>query len=138
MEQVLPGVYVDGAHNPGAVEQLCRTITRKGGRWRLLFAVCGDKDYDSMIRLLGEIAWQKIYITRVEGTRGAGTAEILECFRQVTDAPCEVFDRTEQAFDAALHDEDKEERLLCLGSLYLVGEIKRRKTYILESEDSHD
>lgn len=138
MEQVLPGVYVDGAHNPGAVEQLCRTITRKGGRWRLLFAVCGDKDYDSMIRLLGEIAWQKIYITRVEGTRGAGTEKILECFRQVTDAPCEVFGRTEQAFDAALHDEDKEGRLLCLGSLYLVGEIKRRKTYILESEDSHD
>lgn len=138
MEQVLPGVYVDGAHNPGAVEQLCRTVTRRGGRWRLLFAVCGDKDYNSMIRLLGEISWQKIYITRVNGARGAGTEEILECFRQVTDAPCEAFERTEQAFDAALHDEDKEGRLLCLGSLYLVGEIKRRRTYILESEDSHD
>lgn len=137
MEQILPGVYVDGAHNPGAVEQLCQTIARKGGQWRLLFAVCGDKDYSSMIRMLGDIPWQKIYITKLESTRGAGTAEILQCFRQVTDAPCDAFERIEQAFGAALHDKNNA-RLLCLGSLYLVGEIKRRKTYILESEDSHD
>ena len=47
------------------------------------------------------------------------------------------FERAEEAFDAALHCEDKETRLLCLGSLYLVGEIKRRFVHI-ESEDSHD
>ena len=91
-----------------------------------------------MIRLLERLPGRRFILPGWKAQEGAGTAEILECFRQVTDAPCEVFDRTEQAFDAALHDEDKEGRLLCLGSLYLVGEIKRRKTYILESEDSHD
>ncbi len=138
MEEILPGVCADGAHNLGAVEQLCRTIARKGGLWRLLFAVCDDKDYSSMIQMLGEIPWRKIYITKVEGARGADAAEILQCFRQVTKTPCETFENTEQALDAALREKDKEERLLCLGSLYLVGEIKRRKTYILEREDSHD
>ncbi len=127
MEEVLPDVYVDGAHNPGAVEQICRTVAGKGGRWRLLFAVCGDKDYESMIRTLSDFPWQTIYITKMEGTRGADTEEILKCFRQTADAPCYVFEEAEQAFEAALHDKDNEGRLLCLGSLYLVGEIKRRR-----------
>ena len=137
MEEILPRVYVDGAHNPGAVERLCQTVAGKGGRWRLLFAVCGDKDYTGMIHMLGELPWQEIYITKAEEVRGADTGEILRCFRQVTDAPCHIFERAEEAFDAALHCEDKETRLLCLGSLYLVGEIKRRFVHI-ESEDSHD
>ena len=127
MEEILPRVYVDGAHNPGAVEQICRTVAGKGGRWRLLFAVCGDKDYESMIRTLSDFPWQTIYITKMEGTRGADTEEILKCFRQTADAPCYVFEEAEQAFEAALHDKDNEGRLLCLGSLYLVGEIKRRR-----------
>ena len=39
----------------------------------------------------------------------------------------EDHDAALQAFEAALHDKDNEGRLLCLGSLYLVGEIKRRR-----------
>lgn len=138
MEEIFPNVYVDGAHNPGAVSQLCRTVAQSGGRWSLLFAVCEDKDYSSMIAMLGTFRWQRIYITEMEGTRGARAEEIFQDFCQVTDVPCSVFKKAEQALDAALHNKEKEERLLCLGSLYLVGEIKRRKTYILESEDYHD
>lgn len=127
MEEVAPGVYVDGAHNPGAITQLCRTVQRRGGRWSLLFAVCEDKDYSSMIRTLGRLPWQRIYITEMEGARGAGAEEIRRCFSQVTDVPCVTFQEAEEAFDVALREREEGERLLCVGSLYLVGEIKRRR-----------
>lgn len=127
MEEVASGVYVDGAHNPGAITQLCRTVQRRGGRWSLLFAVCEDKDYSSMIRTLGRLPWQRIYITEMEGTRGAGAEEIRRCFSQVTDVSCVTFQEAEEAFDVALREREEGERLLCVGSLYLVGEIKRRQ-----------
>lgn len=135
MEEVLPGVYVDGAHNPGAIEQICRMAESMDGRWNLLFAVCGDKDYPAMIRKLSRLPWKKIYVTGTGQQREADIEEIISCFRRESSCPIDSFKKPEQALLAALHEKNaKEERLLCLGSLYLVGELKRSITYILESE----
>ncbi|MCD8019610.1 MAG: bifunctional folylpolyglutamate synthase/dihydrofolate synthase [Clostridiales bacterium] len=129
MEQVLPDVYVDGAHNPGAIMQICRMFADDGmdaGRWQLLFAVCADKDYDEMVRMLSEISWSIIYITRLEGTRGVALKEMEACFRRYTKCPLISFEDANQALQYALQHKKNEEGLLCLGSFYLVGEIKRR------------
>ena len=135
MEELMPGVYVDGAHNPGAVMQICRSVSKAEDRWILFFAVCGDKDYSSMIRMLAEISWKRIYITKIEETRGAAVEEVEDHFRQVTDCPLYSFLTAEEAFEAALQYRDKNDRLLCLGSLYLVGELKRDWESRMESED---
>lgn len=135
MEELIPGVYVDGAHNPGAVMQICRSVSKAEDSWILLFAVCGDKDYSSMIRMLAEISWKRIYITKIEETRGAAVEEVEDHFRQVTDCPLYSFLTAEEAFEAALQYRDKNDRLLCLGSLYLVGELKRDWESRMESED---
>lgn len=135
MEEVLPGVYVDGAHNPGAVRQVCRMARKGNGRWNLLFAVCGDKDYSEMIHILASISWKRIFITGTGQQRGADVWKIAECFRKETDGFLRIYERPEQALSAALKEKKEEERLLCLGSLYLAGELKRCVTYRLESED---
>lgn len=135
MEELMPGVYVDGAHNPGAVMQICRSVSKAEDSWILLFAVCGDKDYSSMIRMLAEISWKRIYITKIEETRGAAVEEVEDHFREVTDCPLYSFLTAEEAFEAALQYRDKNDRLLCLGSLYLVGELKRDWESRMESED---
>lgn len=135
MEELMPGVYVDGAHNPGAVMQICRSVSKAEDSWILLFAVCGDKDYSSMIRMLAEISWKRIYITKIEETRGAAVEEVEDHFRQLTDCPLYSFLTAEEAFEAALQYRDKNDRLLCLGSLYLVGELKRDWESRMESED---
>ncbi|MDD7114351.1 MAG: bifunctional folylpolyglutamate synthase/dihydrofolate synthase [Lachnospiraceae bacterium] len=136
MEQLMPGVYVDGAHNPGAVRQICRSVRQNSNSWILLFAVCGDKDYSSMIRMLGDISWKKIYITTIEETRGADVSEVTKYFREYTECPLYGFEKAEEAFGAALQDKEDGDNLLCLGSLYLVGELKRQCHVTgLESED---
>lgn len=91
-----------------------------------MFAVCSDKDYTEMIRILGKIPWKRIYITKIDSARGADTAAVRQCFEEAAGCPICEFESAGEAFKAALRDrgDEKEENLLCLGSLYLVGEIK--------------
>ena len=126
MEEIAENVYVDGAHNPGAVRQIYNSLTDSDKEWLLLFAVCSDKDYTEMIRILGKIPWKRIYITKIDSARGADTAAVRQCFEEAAGCPICEFESAGEAFKAALRDrgDEKEENLLCLGSLYLVGEIK--------------
>ena len=126
MEEIAENVYVDGAHNPGAVRQIYNSLADSDKEWLLLFAVCSDKDYTEMIRILGKIPWKRIYITKIDGARGADTAAVRQCFEEAAGCPICEFESAGEAFKAALRDrgDEKEENLLCLGSLYLVGEIK--------------
>lgn len=124
MEELADRIYVDGAHNPGAIAQICGTVMQSGEDWTLLFAVCEDKDYAGMIEMLAHIPWKRIYITRIEGARGASVEAVRRQFCTVTDAPLRSFATVPEAFFAALADKKEAESLLCLGSLYLVGEIK--------------
>lgn len=123
MEEIAKNVYVDGAHNPGAVRQIYNSLTDSDKEWLLLFAVCSDKDYSEMIRILGKIPWKRIYITKIDSARGADTAVVRRCFEEAAGCPICEFDNAGEAFQAALRDRNCE-NLLCLGSLYLVGEIK--------------
>ena len=126
MEEIAENVYVDGAHNPGAVRQIYNSLADSDKEWLLLFAVCSDKDYTEMIRILGKIPWKRIYITKIDSARGADTAAVRQCFEEAAGCPICEFESAGEAFKAALRDrgDEKEENLLCLGSLYLVGEIK--------------
>ncbi len=126
MEEIAKNVYVDGAHNPGAVRQIYNSVTDSDKEWLLLFAVCSDKDYTEMIRILGMVPWKRIYITKIDSARGADTVAVKQCFKEVAGCPICEFESAGVAFKAALQDrgDEKKENLLCLGSLYLVGEIK--------------
>ncbi len=123
MEEIAKNVYVDGAHNSGAVRQIYNSVTDSDKEWLLLFAVCSDKD---MIRILGMVPWKRIYITKIDSARGADTVAVKQCFKEVAECPICEFESAGVAFKAALQDrgDEKKENLLCLGSLYLVGEIK--------------
>ena len=130
MEEIAENVYVDGAHNPGAVHQIYNSLTDSDKEWLLLFAVCSDKDYSEMIRVLGRLPWKRIYITKIDSARGADTAAVKQCFKEeAAGCPIYEYDNARTAFETALKDREYE-NLLCLGSLYLAGEIKDFATTI--------
>ena len=56
------------------MEQIVKMLGQDEDDWSLLFAVCSDKDYESMISMLSAIPWKHIYITKIETARGAGVA----------------------------------------------------------------
>ena len=151
MEEVLPGVYLDGAHNPGAAIRLCESLqwidklaqAHPGGSPDspvrhdrcLLFAVSGDKDYSQMIRILSHIPWKRIYVTRMQGDRAASISQVKTCFEEYCDARVRPIEGVREAFLTALREKKEDEYLLCTGSLYLVGEIQKVINILSESED---
>lgn len=133
MEEIMPGIYVDGAHNPGAMEQIRMTMAEQQEKWNLLFAVCQDKDYHSMIEILGRISWKSITVTHFLNDRAADISDIANEFRKHSNCPVTVSEHIEEALQKAL--QENRTPLLCLGSLYLVSEIKSYCKWMAESEE---
>jgi len=130
MDEVLPGVYVDGAHNEEAICSYALTLKKLHGNAGkiLVFAAVKDKDYKTMIkRLTSEIAFDKIIVTNVSGSRKASLDSIAGLFEEMTGVAVERYERIPEAMNRAmlLKSESENRNIYCVGSLYLVGGIKK-------------
>ena len=137
METVLPGVIIDGAHNEAGVEEFVKTARRLEADYpvTLLFAAVGDKDYRHMIETIcRELRLERVIVTEVGGYRSVDVKVPEELFRQFGAKKVTAIPDVEEAFDEALREQG-DGILFCVGSLYLVGNIKS----ILETRRSaHD
>ena len=131
MEEVLPGVIFDGAHNLTAIREFTKSIRLQReaeGEIHpliILFSAVADKDYSHMIELLCKESKADVYvIAKVDNKRGAQADTLAALFRKYTDRPVYREDTLADAFTRALNEKGSEGKLYCLGSLYLVGELK--------------
>ena len=89
------------------------------------FSAVADKDYSHMIELLCKESKADAYvIAKVDNKRGAQADTLAALFRKYTDRPVYREDTLADAFTRALNEKGDEGKLYCLGSLYLVGELK--------------
>ena len=131
MEEIVPGVYLDGAHNEGGIRAFARAAAQLPGRRKiLLFAVASDKEYKTMLRILFEtLRPDEAVLTCISGSRGLNT-ETLRCTAKeaAKETGLSISMKTrpsaQEAFLAALQDKEEEDTVFCAGSLYLIGEIK--------------
>lgn len=137
MEEVKPGIYLDGAHNPGAVEAFCESLyalqesRRAQGEEEplpvILFSAVADKEYESMIRYLCEHIPAKAYVvTEIEDGRRVPAERLKAVFEQYTERPIFAEKALEAAWKRAVSQKGAQGRMYCLGSLYLVGMVKDR------------
>lgn len=127
METILPGVIVDGAHNEDGVEKFVETAEhfQKDHPLTLLFSAVDDKDYTDMIHtVLRRIRFRHVVVTQVGGYRKVPSEQLAEIFRQEGCDSAESCEDVETAFKKALDLKGEDGMLFCVGSLYLVGEIK--------------
>lgn len=124
MEEVLPEVYVDGAHNVSAVEAFVQSTAGRQNRNIILFSAVQDKEYEEMIRCLCQNMETDFYmITLIDDKRAAGASELWRIFKKYTDKPVMIRESLEEALSYVL--EHRQGRTVyCLGSLYLAGMIK--------------
>lgn len=124
MEEILPDVYVDGAHNVSAIEAFAKSVPADGKRNVILFSAVEDKDYEKMIALLcREVPADLYVVTHIYDRRGT-SAEILGgIFRKYTGQPVITEASAKKALSLALERQNGG-RVYCLGSLYLTGMIK--------------
>lgn len=145
MEEVLPQVFIDGAHNPGAVEafvesaaymEAAKSAEEKGEKALpvLLFSAAADKEYEQMIAYLCENLPAKEYIvTEIEDQRKVPAAKLEQVFKAHTSQKVTAISDAGEALELALTEKEEDGRVYCLGSLYLAGTIKeylnRRQTH---------
>lgn len=127
MEEVLPEVYVDGAHNEDGIRAFLESVREDGhtGTRVLLFSAVKDKNYAAM---LGEIAgsglFTRVAIPQLESQRAASLEEMDRVLRSDASLKWKLYASVREALTQELRVRKETERLYIAGSLYLVGEIK--------------
>ncbi len=127
MEEALPGVWLDGAHNPGGIQALIQAIRQKEGDApvHLLFAAVSDKEYGEMIRLLCEgLRLEQVTVAHMESGRGTDQRLLAGQFARAGCGCVEQFATVREALLQAMEKKPEGRRLYICGSLYLIGEIK--------------
>ena len=126
MEEVLPGVYLDGAHNEDGIEAFLNTVRWdecKGKRF-LLFGVVSDKRYKPMIQRIVETGlFDKAAVTVMETDRSASIDRLEDIWRQYK-IPCSFHEDAEEAYLYLNEGREKEDVIYIVGSLYLIGQMK--------------
>lgn len=129
MERAAEHLLVDGAHNPGAVEAFAESVRLLYPKIEeepvIIFSAVSDKKYEQMIKILCRQVKAKTYIvTEIEDRRRVPSEELKYIFEKYTDA--EVLERQslKDALDTA-YARRGEGEIYCLGSLYLVGMVKK-------------
>lgn len=127
MEEAVPGIYLDGAHNEDGIEAFLETIASDGceiGRL-LLFGVVSDKDYRQMIGRIVESGFFKAAaVTALETERSAAMDRLKQAWGEYERIPCSFHRKAEDAFQALLAKRRNGERIYIVGSLYLIGQMK--------------
>lgn len=127
MQQVLPDIWLDGAHNPGGIEAFIHGVKAQESRKRIqiLFAAVSDKDYREMIQMLCRgLSITRATVVHLNSERGLDAGILAEQFRQAGCTCVEQYDTVREALDAALRHKTEQDRLYVAGSLYLIGEIE--------------
>ena len=124
MDEILPDVYVDGAHNVSAVESFVQSVQDKEKGNIILFSAVRDKDYEEMIACLCRNLDTDFYmITLIDDGRAARIEELQRIFEKYTEKPVFARESLEEALRYVMgHQQDR--TIYCLGSLYLTGMIK--------------
>lgn len=128
MEMAAPGIILDGAHNGPGIDEFIHTFCEYAcdGRKYILFSVVKDKDYDYMVNRLCKTDANRIYITRIDSSRGLNEKEILHDFlKHNVKAELKVIHNVRDAFAQAIREKGEQDVLFCVGSLYLIGELKQ-------------
>lgn len=133
METIMPGVIVDGAHNEDGIKKFVETAAhfQESYPLTLLFAAVDDKDYTEMIQTIcRQIHFRNIVVTQVGGYRLVPAEELASVFTKNGCKNVVFYEDIQEAFEKACFLKGEDGMLFCVGSLYLVGEIKsviRRK-----------
>ncbi len=135
MEEIRPGVFIDGAHNEDGIAAFVRSLNmspdfsdqENGKKCVLIFSVVEDKRYDKMIEMLCGLSMVTAFvITRIPGERGANLAALKEIFEKYADKNTRIdtYDKIEDALAFGLSVRKDTDSVYIVGSLYLAGIVE--------------
>ena len=125
----VPLLLADGSHNPQGMQATVESLKQyfRDRKLIFIFGAMADKELDVMIPMFLPLA-KKVYLTAPSMPRAMKPEELLTVCRSLcgegTEPVFVVCPKPEEALGLAIKEE-KEEVIVVIGSLYLVGEIKQ-------------
>ena len=121
-----PLIIIDGAHNPGAVEELVQTIQRDFTNRTIAFimGVLADKDYEEEAKMIAGFG-KVIYTVTPDNKRALPAERLAETLRKYQGA-VQAKESVAVALEQAILDveEGKVDMILAFGSLSYLKEVK--------------
>jgi dihydrofolate synthase/folylpolyglutamate synthase len=138
MDEVIPNVYIDGAHNEDGIEAFSESVGAyepegEDEKCVIVFSVVKDKQYDKMIEQLCSIdKVTSFIITHIPNERGANLKELALLFEKYCEGKRDIYtyDNIEDAIIKSIDLKGERGRVYIVGSLYLAGIVEgifRRK-----------
>ena len=133
MEEIRPGIYVDGAHNEDGISAFLESAKEISceGRKILLFGVAADKQYPDIIRmLLASRQFDAIYAAVMETYRSVSVSELKTAFEDAREElgiiglPIKYYSNVRDAVTDIITMRKSGDIVFAAGSLYLAGQIK--------------
>lgn len=128
LEEVMPDVFLDGAHNPDGIHALVDSLAADewDGRRILLFGACRDKAAKEMVNILkGSNLFDKMTAAPVQNRRSLTEAELERLLFDAEPRQTHVYQSAEDALTRLSGQLDGHSRIYIAGSLYLAGEVKQ-------------
>ncbi|WP_197023966.1 bifunctional folylpolyglutamate synthase/dihydrofolate synthase [Butyrivibrio sp. NC2002] len=134
MELILPGMYVDGAHNVDGMEAFLESVQNvpcKGHR-HLLFGAVADKQYHLMIRMILESGlFDRVSVSVLDTGRTVSESQLRGAIRSETehmtkkpDIQFSYYGSVRDALMDIITERKAGDVVFAAGSLYLVGQVR--------------
>ncbi len=131
MEEIEPLIYLDGAHNVAAIKAVSRYMKEVD---TLIFSAVEDKRYEEMIGILScELKFKRVILLELNQERGIRLHTLVDVFEKKCKKPIYLSNSIEEAFCIAKQKKEQNGKILCVGSLFLVGEVKRYRAQLKSS-----
>lgn len=127
LEEVAERIFVDGAHNPQAMEALAKAVNgyMSDAPLTILYAVASDKDDAAMLPFLLAMHPVRIVVTELANARKTPAEQVRQMLFALDETVAvDVICDLQQAIQTVVQQRTGDARVLCVGSLYLVSEVK--------------
>ncbi|MEA4893015.1 MAG: folylpolyglutamate synthase/dihydrofolate synthase family protein [Peptococcaceae bacterium] len=125
--QQLPAVILDGSHNPDGIRWLAQWLKEQKPAFDRVILVMGmvaDKDRLTAARYLDGLA-ESVIITKPLSSRAGSWEELARGFQQNAGTGVLLEEDCHKALERALGQANPKDLVLCTGSFYLVGELRK-------------
>lgn len=128
MELIAERTFIDGAHNYDGVLQFKEFVNelmeKEDSEAYILFSVVKEKEYYQMMNLIEEIDRCKGFLVAPVMNARAAAVEDMASYLRKSGKEVHCFNALGEAYDYGQKLIKEKDYLFCVGSLYMVGEIK--------------
>jgi len=122
-----PRVMIDAAHNAASIEAVVHAVGQNipYDSMVIIFGCNNDKDINGMLNML-QYGADKVIFTRSSSNKAMSPEELGDAYSEICDKMYQTASNLGEALHLAQNAVGQEDLILITGSIYLIGEAKKR------------